>query len=336
MIVGASDGPTTKAACLNTLWRAMIGDERREGWVAKAIVLHDAEDVAHSGELAIFSALIDRCDFIQIPVLPLIDPDSRWIGGHYADEFAEAHGKTMVVREAIGAGIPAAGVGCAFSRNILARIADARAGAPFDEDSLTEDYELGLRIAELGARGMFVRLPVPGSRTVVSVRAHFPATLSAAVRQKSRWIAGIALSGWDRLGWRGGFAERWMRLYDRRALVAATVLLAAYCALVLKAGLAAVSVVSARALAPPSPLLRQMLLAGGVLLIWRLAMRALFVTSTYGWREGLRSVPRTFIGNIIAMMAAGRAVTVYLRMRRDGVVRWDKTRHHFPASVPAE
>ena len=45
-------------------------------------------------------------------------------------------------------------------------------------------------------------------------------------------MTGIALAGWDRLGWSGGLAERWMRLRDRRALLAALVLAAAYVALV--------------------------------------------------------------------------------------------------------
>lgn len=48
---------------------------------------------------------------------------------------------------------------------------------------------------------MFVRIPaVAGSRLVVSSRGHFPSTLDAAVRQKVRWIGGIALAGWERLG----------------------------------------------------------------------------------------------------------------------------------------
>lgn len=207
-IVGKRSGPTTKADCLNTLWQALLRDEQDEGFLAKAIVLHDAEDVVHSAELTVFDTLIERFALVQLPVLPLVDDRSRWVSGHYTDEFAEAHGKTMVVREAIGAAIPAAGVGCAFSRDLLARVAAQRGGEPFDRDSLTEDYEIGLRLAAYGERGAFVRLPGAGQRSMVGVRAHFPGTLDAAVRQKSRWITGIALSGWDRLGWQGGWAER--------------------------------------------------------------------------------------------------------------------------------
>lgn len=335
IVMGAVDGPTTKAGCLNTIWRALVHDESREGWRAKSIVLHDAEDIVHSAELRVFDRLIERFDFVQLPVLPLVDRHSRWVGGHYIDEFAEAHGKTIVVREAIGAGIPAAGVGCAFSREMIGDIAQMRGGNPFDQDSLTEDYELGLRIAELGGRGIFVRLPHAGGG-LVAVRAHFPASLEQAVRQKSRWVAGIALSGWDRLGWHGGAAETWMRLHDRRALAGAIVLLAAYAGLVLTMLTRAAGWAFGRPLPTVSPLMNGLLLASGAILLWRLGMRAGFVTATYGWREGLRSIPRAVVSNVIHVMAVRRAVAIYLRTRRDGVVRWDKTAHAFPLILPAE
>jgi adsorption protein B len=94
-----ADGPTTKADCLNYLYDALVGYELGHDCEAKAIVLHDAEDVVHRYELRIFDGLIDRAAVVQLPVLPLPDPHSRWIAGHYCDEFAEAHLKELVVRE---------------------------------------------------------------------------------------------------------------------------------------------------------------------------------------------------------------------------------------------
>ena len=126
-----ADGPTTKADCLNHLYNALIAYETATGNSAKAIVLHDAEDVVHPLELLLFDQLIERAGVIQLPVLPLIDPSSRWISGHYCDEFAEAHAKEMVVREAVGASIPLAGVGCAIAREPLARLAAMHDGRPF-------------------------------------------------------------------------------------------------------------------------------------------------------------------------------------------------------------
>lgn len=331
MVNGSLPGPTTKAECLNRMWAALVCDEQAEGRDFKAVVLHDAEDVVHSAELKLFDRLIERFDLVQLPVLPLVDRGSRWISGHYMDEFSEAHGKGLVVREALGAGMPSAGVGCALSRAALQQMADLGGGLPFDADSLTEDYELGLRLKDFGGRGIFVRLPAsPGGR-LVAVRAHFPATLEAAVRQKTRWMTGIALSGWDRLGWGGGWAERWMRLRDRRAVLAALILAAAYGALLLWAAGALLGRDQT-----PGPVLTGLLSANAAMLVWRMAMRFWMVARLYGWREGLRSIPRTVVANIIAMMAARRAVAAYAGLARRGPIAWDKTGHVFPDALPAE
>ena len=334
-VVGWMPGPTTKADCLNSVWEALRADEAREGWRAKAVVLHDAEDVVHSAELRLFDSLIERFDLIQLPVLPLIDKGSRWIAGHYADEFAEAHGKEMVVREALGAGLPSAGVGCAISLDALEALA-GQSGTPFDAASLTEDYELGLRLRALGRRSAFVRLPADLGGAAVATREHFPAALGAAVSQKARWMVGIALSGWDRLGWGGGLAERWMRLRDRQSLLAALLLCAAYAALLTTAPLAALAAATGHEILLLTPTLAKLSYVAMLLLLWRLAMRIGFVTAAYGWREGLRSVPRMLVGNAIAMLAARRAVGRYLLARRSGRTAWDKTHHVFPAQVPAE
>ena len=334
LVIGGLPGPTTKADCLNRLWERMLADEREEQRRFKAVVLHDAEDVVHSAELKIFDLLVERFDLVQLPVLPLLDANSKWVAGHYADEFAEAHGKELVVREALGASLPSAGVGCAFSRAALEK---AAAGAgPFDAESLTEDYELGLRLRAGGGRAAFVRLPGSARRPLVVTKEYFPATLDAAVCQKARWMTGIALSGWDRLGWRGGLAERWMRVRDRQAVLASLLLFAAYGALLLWAVLQLRAAITGTAPEPVPPGLASLLKLNFSLLAWRLAMRFGFVTQAYGWREGFRSIPRVAISNVIAMLAARRAVFRYWRIRKTGAARWDKTAHAFPAELPAE
>ena len=162
-VLVAGDGPTTKADCLNQLYDALLANELHQDRPAVAVVLHDSEDVVHPLELTVFNSLIDRAGVIQLPVQPLLDPGSRWIAGHYCDEFAEAHAKELVVREAIGASVPLAGVGCAIAREPLARLAARHEGYPFAGGSMTEDYEIGLRIGELGLKTMFVRMPaIPG------------------------------------------------------------------------------------------------------------------------------------------------------------------------------
>ena len=327
-----ADGPTTKAHCLNHLYDALIEYETQNDCAAKAVVLHDAEDVVHRYELRIFDGLIDRAAVIQLPVLPLVNSNSRWIAGHYCDEFAEAHIKELVVREAVGAAVPLAGVGCAIARKPLARLAALQDGTPFATGSMTEDYEVGLRLGALGFKTMFVRIPAgPGERGVVASRGHFPSTLGSAVRQKARWLGGIALSGWDRLGWSGGLGEHWMRMRDRRGPLAAMLLLAAYGAAFLWSQLWLAEAMGAPVEARVDPALETLLTINGCLLVWRVLMRAGFTASAYGWREGLLSIPRLVVGNVIAMLAAARAVSLHVG---GGAKSWDKTRHIFPAELP--
>ncbi|RTL17892.1 MAG: hypothetical protein EKK50_08550, partial [Sphingomonadaceae bacterium] len=105
VIVGPRNGPTTKADCLNSLWRALVADAA-EGPI-KAVVLHDAEDVVHAAELTVFDTLIEGCAVVQLPVLPLVRRGSL-VSGHYADEFAYAHIVQQPVRAMLGAAMPLA------------------------------------------------------------------------------------------------------------------------------------------------------------------------------------------------------------------------------------
>lgn len=326
LVIGERPGPTTKADCLNTIWRAMLVDEEAERCRFRGVVLHDAEDVVHHGELSVYAHYLRAgADVVQLPVLPLIDQRSRLVAGHYADEFAESHAKQMLVRQTLGAAMPLAGVGCAIDRAMLGRIAALRGGVPFDPASLTEDYELGLAIARAGGRAAFVR--VLDGTAPVAVRAFFPGTLNASIRQKSRWMTGIALAGWDRTGWGRPLAigDHWMRMRDRRAILAVLVLAAAYASLV---GWALLGLLDARPAIGPA--LAWLLGVNAGLLGWRIAMRAAFVGAAYGRVEALLSIPRMGVANLIALLAARKAVWRYIGLLRGEAVRWDKTAHHFP------
>jgi len=331
-VIGGTPGPTTKADCLNTLWRALLHDEAAEGFAALGVVLHDAEDIVHPLELAVYARWLRDCAAVQLPVIPLPHPRSRFVAGHYCDEFAEAHAKTLVVRQTLGAGLPLAGVGCAIRRDALAAIAEARGGSPFDAASLTEDYELGLTISAMGGRVCLARVPERAGGPPVAVRAYFPDTLAGAVRQKARWLTGIALAGWDRTGWRATLnpGDHWMRMRDRRATLALPVLAIAYATLLLWSVSALLHLFTGTPMSPLTPWVRLLLWGNFALLLWRLAVRAGFVWQAYGWREALWSAPRVLVGNYIALFAARRAIGLYARILLGGAPRWDKTDHQFP------
>jgi adsorption protein B len=327
-------GPSTKADCLNRLYAALEADESRSGREFRLVVLHDAEDMVDPAALVLLDRAITEADFVQLPVLPEAQRNSRWIGSHYCEEFAEAHGKAMVVRDALGAALPAAGVGCGFARAMLGRIARAMDHAgPFSVESLTEDYELGLRIRAAGGRSRFLRVRGEDGQ-LVATRACFPARLDYAVRQKGRWVHGIALQGWDRLGWSGGPGEWWMRLRDRRGPMTALVLFAGYFMLALGGGMWTASSLGLVRPWQIDPVLLVLLAANFVSFAWRAAMRFAFTAHEYGWREGLWAVARIPVTNIIAIMAGRRALFAYARTLRGAKPQWDKTYHHaHPAAM---
>lgn len=348
LVIGDSDGPTSKADNLNRMWQALREDERAAGQACLGVVLHDAEDLVQAEELALYRQHLGDAAMVQIPVEPLLTRRTAAVTAHYADEFAEAHAKELPLRSALSAALPAAGVGCAFSRAALMMLAQERPDGPFSADSLTEDYEAGLILGARGLRCRFVTAYARDGRRIAT-RSAFPATLEAAVRQKGRWISGIAFAGWDRLDWAGaraghrqpaiakGLGTRllvaWMLWRDRRAAVSALVILAAYAALVV----AAVDVAADRLGwwpgQPVAPGLRTLLVLNALLLCWRLAMRAAFVASIYGWQQGLAAIPRAIVGNIIHMLAARRAFFHYMRQITRRELVWDKTDHGSEAAA---
>lgn len=335
VVVVAHDGPTTKADCLNQLWSALVADDCASGRTTAAIVLHDAEDVVDPAELRVFDDHLRDAALVQLPVVPLIDPRRRLVSGHYADEFAESHRRDLAVRSALEAAVPLAGVGCAIRRDALERL-DGGSGAPFEPQSLTEDYELGLRVAALGLPARFVRWRDAAGDRLIATRAYFPDTIDTAVRQKARWIAGIALSGWDRTGWgtRPHGAEYWMRMRDRRGLLAVAALVAAYLALIGWGVSSLAHFGMGSVAAPVGQGLRVLLMLNTALLCWRLGARAMHTAAEHGWREGCWSLPRAVVANYIAMLAARRALSRYVATLLGAAPRWDKTAHRFPDQLP--
>lgn len=341
LVIHSVAGPTTKADNLNQLWQAMGAEERSRKQQISAVVLHDAEDRVHAAEIDLFRRHLSNAAMVQIPVEPILRLRQGQIANHYADEFAEAHAKEMPLRSSLGAALPAAGVGCAFRSNALRLLALERPNGPFNADSLTEDYELGLILGARGLRCKFVdERAEDGSR--IATTSDFPADFEACVRQKSRWIAGIALAGWDRLGWDGAelgaarrddnsstkrLTTRWMLWRDRRSNLSALLVLLAYLAF----ALSAVDLLGGWngwwLPLDPGGLLIGIVGVTTFLMLWRLMMRSYFSGKTYGWHQGLRAIPRAFVGNVIHVFAARRALVRYVRERGANSQVWEKTEH---------
>ncbi len=338
-VVCARPGPTSKADCLNNILDAILRFETLIRLEFAGFILHDAEDVVCAEELRLFNHLVARKDLIQIPVYPFERHWTRFTSLHYLDEFAELHGKDVPVREAVAGQVPSAGVGTCFSRRaVLALIEDGK-GIAFDFQSLTEDYDIGIRLKTRGLEEAFVRFPVTGARPgtkPICVREYFPDSATTAIRQKARWIVGIVYQGFRTHGWTRSASLNWFLWRDRKG--ALTNFISFLASLILLQMLALwlyerfwPDAYHFLPIFDGDAWLGALLLANLCLMGNRMLQRIVFVSGYYGVAQGLMSVPRLFWGNVINFMANGRALRQVIRQGDARRVAWDKTTHDFPS-----
>ncbi|MDM0110820.1 glycosyl transferase family protein [Variovorax sp. J22R133] len=347
-VVTSRPGPTTKADCLNHVIAAITDFETQQGLHFGCLSYHDAEDVVHPLELRVFNHLVPHYDLVQLPVMPLVRRWTQMVGNHYVDEFAEWHGKDLLVRQHLTGQVPSAGVGTAFSRNAIALLQEINSGRVFDDSTLTEDYEIGVRLHEVGAREMLVHYPVrfegrppawfgrPGVHDMVCVQEYFPDSASRAVRQKARWVVGIVFQSWRKLGWRGGLGMRYVLMRDRKSVLAFPSLLLGYLIVVvvlLRNLHEAINPTWWRFphLIPPESIFWTLALVNFVFMLNRLLQRFICTQRFFGFWQAVQSVPRMVVGNLINIGAFFRAFSLTRRSERSGrPVHWDKTHHVFP------
>lgn len=351
-IVTPKDGPTSKADCLNWLYKGIQVFEQDHNKKFDIFLMDDSEDIIHPLLLKLCNYIIPKLDMIQLPVHPMPRRWTDFTGNHYLDEFAENHTRDLIVREALTGAVPSAGVGTAFSRKALLTVAAARKHQLFDINSLTEDYDFGLKINEFGLKQAFVRQWVWRTKMVkgifsrkpkqklvreyISIREFFPNTFHTSVRQKTRWVMGIALQGWSTLGWRGGLASRYMLLRDRKALITNIANLTGNVLFLCILNLTVYNLLTDTYRLPPlvddSPWSNALVSLCMFFLLWRIAMRILFVVRTYDLLQGVLAVPRLFWANIINFVATNRAIYFYIRTLITGQkATWDKTDHVYPS-----
>lgn len=348
-VVVPHDGPTSKADCLNWVYQGIALEEERRGRRFEILLMHDAEDLIHPLSMRLYAMLIPEHDFVQTPVFSLPISPRQLVSGTYIDEFSEHHLKDMLVRQAIGGLIPSAGVGTAFAREAFEEIAVASGQRAFDMESLTEDYEIGLKLRLAGKRVCFacrtILRPAEGGGTpprarlreeYIATREYFPDGLRASVRQRSRWILGITLQCWQRQGWPGPPPVLYCLFRDRKALFATAVVFLAYLLVGYSAARAAGALVTGSSwevarVSPPGSALSWILILNLALFGWRVLMKGFLVGRLYGPVQGVLCLPRMALTSLICVAAAGRAVGQYVRHRvTRQPLRWLKTAHAFP------
>jgi len=354
MSIVPRDGPTSKADCLNIVLADIFAHERRTGTNFLGIALHDSEDVIHPYELKLFNYLLDRMDLIQLPVFSFPRGLHEVVAGTYMDEFAEWHSKDLVVRESMTGVVPCAGVSACFSRRAIDALRLKRAGEVFSTASLTEDYDIAFRLADMGMREIFVSFPISMAveavgadgrpeitrrNMPVATREFFPEDFRAAYRQRARWLLGIAFQGWTQHGWVGSLGAKYFLMRDRKGLITAPAAILAYFvmfSLLVSHGLFQLLPMTSR---PPYGLLdtglfRTLLAANLLLLGNRLVQRTFFTARIYGIGQGLMAGPRMIVSNLLNFFATLRAAIIYTRHKISGKpIFWDKTTHSYPFQV---
>ncbi|HEY2070361.1 MAG TPA: glycosyl transferase family protein [Rhizomicrobium sp.] len=351
-VVTNRPGPTSKADCLNQVLEAIFELERGTGRKFEMFVNQDAEDVVHPFSLKTMNWFIEGHGMVQLPVLSIDRPLGQLVAGHYMDEFAEWHGKDLVVRSILSGETPSAGVGTAFTRAAIDRL--LATGEVFDSTSLTEDYDVAHRLAQLNMSSAFVRFrarmpylrkAVVGGKSVrtyrkelVCTREIFPDRVRTSYRQKARWMLGISYFGWRKIGWYGTFWNRYFLLRDRKSIVSAPVAVFAY--LLVIQYLLAIGLEAAIPGIGPLPSLVlypwewTLIIVNLLFLLNRLAHRAIFVARAHGMRQIFPSPLRAVVGNLIAFLAFLRAQRLYLRnLITSRAVAWDKTQHYYPTAA---
>jgi adsorption protein B len=322
------DGPTSKADCLNWIYQHIGLYEEQTGKHFDIIVTHDAEDMIHPDELTWINHYAARYDFVQIPVFALKTPWWDVVHGVYCDEFAECHNRDMVVRSRFRCFVPSSGVGTGYRREALEKLAESQGNRVFEPESLTEDYENGLRLRRLGCSQVFAspwRTGGPGSE-FVATREFFPRTWNTALRQRTRWVTGIALQGWERFGWKGTTREVYWLWRDRKALVGSPMGVVANT--VFLYGL--VTRLWTRFDAPA-----MYLTAATVgLQVVRMAVRMGCVARVYGPAFSLGVPLRALYANALNAAATLSAIGRYARSKwTREPLRWLKTEHVYPSRV---
>ncbi|WP_413560870.1 glycosyltransferase [Bdellovibrio sp. HCB209] len=331
VVVNTQPGPTSKGQMLNEMARQILKSEISTGRKYDLFLMQDSEDVLHPHSLSLMNHYSQSADFVQIPVFSFDVPATSFVGGVYIDEFSESHTKDLLVRESMGAAIPSAGVGTCLSRALMMKMQDAQDGQFLKEDTLTEDYHLGMMTKQLGFKSRFACVQYEkenGKKEFIATREYFPHLLQASMRQKSRWTLGIAFQGKDNLSWTGTAVDKYFMWRDRRGplnsilIVFSVLLLVAFAAARATGNLPEILQTSAFQF-----LLLLNLINMSVRIIQR--MKAVSLTNA---RMHIPLVPvRWLLANYINIGATIKAYRQYKESQRTGQrPAWIKTEHRMP------
>lgn len=193
VVITFDDGPINKPHGLNTALRYAGND---------FIAVFDAEDDVHPELLRAVNAQIrsDDSDVVQGPV-QLMNHDSSWYATLNVLEYFVWYSSRLRLQALIGA-LPLGG------NTVFMRRSKVLAVGGWDDNCLTEDADIGLRLSAAGASMHVLFDPE------LATREETPHTLGGFIRQRSRWHQGfiqvLRKGAWRSLSSRHA---RWLGVY---------------------------------------------------------------------------------------------------------------------------
>jgi adsorption protein B len=326
VIINSLPGPTSKGQMLNEMFLQVFS-------VADApelVVLHDSEDVIDPRTFKVYAAYSVEYDFIQTPVFSLNCKNRSRVAATYMDEFAERHTREMVVRNAVGATIPSAGVGTCMSRRLIRHFIRMR-GNVLMTGCVTEDYILGVEAKRAGFRSAFAAVSADETKGLdfVATREFFPKSLEASIKQKTRWVYGINFEAMHKLGWRGDPWDVYFFVRDRKGIITnflAPISLVFLILIVLRVIDPADMPADAEAVFELSVSINL------VFMVTRYLIRVAACRQVYGYFDFIGVAIRWPIALYINMVAVYRAWKTYLGESNfaSKCIVWSKTTHELP------
>ena len=326
VIINTLPGPTSKGQMLNEMFSQVFSTDD----CPEMAVLHDSEDVIDPRTFQIYAAYAREYDYVQVPVFSLNRGKGDHVASTYMDEFAERHTREMIVRDAVGASIPSAGVGTCMTKKLLKHFLRTR-GQVLMSGAVTEDYILGVEAKREGFKCAFAAVSANADEGLdfVATREFFPKTLAASIKQKARWVYGINFEAVCRLGWKGGPWDFYFFVRDRKGVI--TNFLPPLSLLFL--GLLVLGYLDLSEM-PPSlePVFVLSMWANLIALIVRYVVRVTACRKVYGMFDWFGVAVRWPVALYINMAAVFRAWKTYLGESEFATkpVVWSKTVHELP------
>jgi bacteriophage N4 adsorption protein B len=184
------------------------------------------------------------------------------------------------------------------------------------------------------------QLFAPGNRyqvEYIATREYFPHTFRTAVRQKSRWVMGVALQTWDQLGWRVSLKQIYWLWRDRKGLLGNPITLLSnliflYCLLMWAGAQTGQTGWDISLVFPPAGWVWWLVPFNTFFIFERWLYRIYAVNRMYGPRKAAGVIWRTPVANVINFASTITALATFFiaKLRREEVA-WAKTTHAFPS-----